>query len=100
MQDVICVKHLSKKYGDITAVKDLSFTVRKGDVYGFLGQNGSGKSTTIRMILDLVRPSSGEVEIFGLSLHKQRSRILKRVGAIIERPDLYLYLSEIGRAHV
>lgn len=93
MEDVIRVKHLSKKYGDIIAVKDLSFTVRKGDVYGFLGQNGSGKSTTIRMILDLVRPSSGHVEIFGLSVQKDRRRIMKQVGAIIERPDLYLYLT-------
>jgi ABC-type multidrug transport system ATPase subunit len=93
MEDVIKVEHLGKKYGDIVAVKDLSFTVKKGDVYGFLGQNGSGKSTTIRMILDLVRPTSGHVEIFGLSVQKERKRILKQVGAIIERPDLYLYLT-------
>jgi ABC-type multidrug transport system ATPase subunit len=93
MKEVIKVQHLWKKYGDLNAVKDLSFTVRSGDVYGFLGQNGAGKSTTIRMILDLIRPSSGTVEIFGQSVRKNRKNVFKDVGAIIERPDLYSYLT-------
>jgi len=93
MQEVIKVHQLGKKYGDLEAVKDLSFTVCAGDVYGFLGQNGAGKSTTIRMILDLIRPTTGTIEIFGHSVLKSRKQVFKHLGAIIERPDLYLYLT-------
>jgi ABC-2 type transport system ATP-binding protein len=67
--------------------------VMPGDVYGFLGQNGAGKSTTIRMLLSLVRPSSGEIQLFGLNLKRHRKEILKQVGAVIESPDLYTFLS-------
>ena len=74
-------------------VDDLSFEVQAGQVFGFLGQNGSGKSTTIRMLLSLIHPSSGNIEIFGQSIEKNRAAILEQVGAIIERPDLYPYLS-------
>lgn len=93
MAAVINVHNLSKQFKDIKAVNGLSFTVNEGDVYGFLGQNGAGKSTTIRMLLSLVQPSSGEIEIFGKSLFSHRSEILKQVGAVIEKPDLYKYLS-------
>jgi len=74
-------------------VDDLSFSVEEGDVYGFLGQNGAGKSTTIRMLLTLVRPTSGHIDIFGLNLNKERKKILSQIGAVIEKPDLYKYLS-------
>jgi ABC-2 type transport system ATP-binding protein len=87
------VRHLSKKFGDFHAVKDLSFTVNNGDVYGFLGQNGAGKSTTIRMLLTLIRPDSGEIFIQGKNLGTHRREILKNTGAVIERPDLYSYLT-------
>jgi len=93
MPAIIEVKNLSKKFKDITAVKDLSFTVNEGDVYGFLGQNGAGKSTTIRMLLTLVKPSNGEIKIFGKDLSSHRKSILKQVGAIIEKPDHYKFLS-------
>ena len=93
MQEIIKVTSLSKQFGDIKAVDELSFTVREGDVYGFLGQNGAGKSTTIRMLLTLIKPTHGEIEIFNLKLHSHRNEILKSVGAIIEKPDLYKYLS-------
>ena len=89
----IGVTHLSKKFNDTYAVNDLSFTVNEGDIYGFLGQNGAGKSTTIRMLLTLIQPSSGNIEIFGKKLSISRSEILKQVGAVIEKPDLYKYLS-------
>ena len=89
----IDVTHLSKKFNDTYAVNDLSFTVNEGDIYGFLGQNGAGKSTTIRMLLTLIQPSSGNIEIFGKKLSISRSEILKQVGAVIEKPDLYKYLS-------
>jgi ABC-type multidrug transport system ATPase subunit len=90
---VIKVEHISKHFGSLKAVDDLSFEVQAGQVFGFLGQNGSGKSTTIRMLLSLIHPSSGRIEIFGQSIEKNRAAILEQVGAIIERPDLYPYLS-------
>lgn len=93
MADVIRVQHLSKQFGGFSAVNDLSFSVPEGQVYGFLGQNGAGKSTTIRMLLTLISPTAGDIEIFGLDIRKHRKEILRQVGAIIERPDLYKYLS-------
>jgi ABC-type multidrug transport system ATPase subunit len=90
---VIKVQGLSKNFGAIKAVDQLSFEVEAGQVYGFLGQNGSGKSTTIRMLLSLIHPSQGHIEIFGQSLIDNRSAILEQVGAVIERPDLYPYLT-------
>jgi ABC-type multidrug transport system ATPase subunit len=93
MQDIIKVTSLSKQFRNITAVDNLSFTVKEGDVYGFLGQNGAGKSTTIRMLLTLVTPSHGHIEMFGLHLNSHRNEILKQTGAIIEKPELYKYLS-------
>jgi len=93
MQDIIKVTALSKQFRNITAVDDLSFTVKDGDVYGFLGQNGAGKSTTIRMLLTLITPTGGDIELFGLNLRHHRIEILKQVGAVVEKPDLYKYLS-------
>jgi len=90
---VIKVQTLSKSFGAIKAVDQLSFEVAAGQVYGFLGQNGSGKSTTIRMLLSLIHPSEGHIEIFGQSLTENRSAILEQVGAVIERPDSYPYLT-------
>jgi ABC-type multidrug transport system ATPase subunit len=96
MPSVIEVTGLTKYFGkEIKAVDDLSFTVQAGQVHGFLGQNGAGKSTTIRMLLTLIRPSSGHIKIFGMELEKNRKEILRRVGAIIERPDLYKYLTAL-----
>lgn len=93
MPAVIKVSGLSKKFKDIDAVNDLSFTVEENSIYGFLGQNGAGKSTTIRMLLTLIRPDSGEIEIFGHKLPQARSEVLQQTGALIEKPDLYKYLS-------
>jgi ABC-2 type transport system ATP-binding protein len=90
---VIEVKHLFRHFGDIKAVDDLSFCVFPGQVYGFLGQNGAGKSTTIRMLLTLIQQGSGSIEIFGMDLKKHRQEILRQTGAMIERPDLYKYLT-------
>ena len=84
---------LSKRFDDFKAVDDLSFTVNEGVVYGFLGQNGAGKSTTIRMMLSLIRPDAGSIRIMGRDLSTHRSEILRRTGAVIERPDLYKYLT-------
>ncbi len=93
MHPVINVQHLSKQYKNIHAVNDLSFTVNEGDVYGFLGQNGAGKSTTIRMLLTLVRPTAGSIELFGQNLFTHRNKLLRNIGAVIENPDVYQYLS-------
>ena len=93
MPPVIEVKNLSKQFKDIRAVDNLSFTVHRGDVYGFLGQNGAGKSTTIRMLLTLVMPSTGSINIFNQNLYVHREEILSKVGAIIEKPDLYVFLT-------
>lgn len=93
MTPVIEVRHVSKDFKEVKALDDLSFSVPPGKVYGFLGQNGAGKSTIIRILLTLITPSSGEVQMFGLDLKKCRKEILKKTGAIIEKPDLYNYLT-------
>ena len=84
---------LQKWYGSIHAVNDLHLQVRAGSVYGILGPNGSGKSTLLRLLLGLVRPDAGTITLFGLPLATHRDRILRRVGALIEKPDFYEYLS-------
>ena len=91
--ELIRVRSLSKQFRDIRAVDDISFSVNEADVYGFLGQNGAGKSTTIRMLLTLIEPSSGTIEIFGKNLASHRAAILRDIGAVIEKPDLYKFLT-------
>ncbi|MFY7652790.1 MAG: ABC transporter ATP-binding protein, partial [Chitinophagaceae bacterium] len=93
MEVVVSVKQLSKQYPQLTAVDSLDFTVYKGDVYGFLGQNGAGKSTSLRMLLSLIKPTSGSIEMLGYELNTHRKKILEQVGAVIEKPDVYKYLS-------
>ena len=93
MAAVIDVRRVSKDFKEVRAVDDLSFSVPQGKIYGFLGQNGAGKSTMIRILLTLIEPTSGEIEIFGLNLRKCRKKILEKTGAIIEKPDLYKYLT-------
>lgn len=87
---------LVKNYKGIQAVNGLSFTVFKGDIFGFLGPNGAGKSTTIRMILSLIRQDEGEIDIFGLPLSRNRKRILSGIGALVEEPRLFEYMSAYG----
>ncbi len=90
---VLRTHQLTKRYGERLAVNDLNLEVRRGDIFGFLGPNGAGKTTTIRMVLGLIAPTGGSVEILGHELATQRARILPRVGALIETPALYLYMS-------
>ena len=90
---IIEVENLSKQFGDLWAVKNLNLNVYKGDIFGFLGPNGAGKSTTIRMLLSLITPSEGKIRVFGKELRANRIDILKRIGAIVEKPDFYGYLS-------
>ena len=100
MGSIIRVDQLTKHFRDIKAVENLSFTVEEGQVYGFLGQNGAGKSTTIRMLLTLIQPTSGSIDIFGMDLQRHRKEILRQVGAIIERPDLYKYLTALENLRI
>ena len=90
---IIEVKNLVKHYGNFKAVEEVTFDVYKGDVFGFLGPNGAGKSTTIRTILSLIKPTAGEIRLFGKELSKNRNYILSKIGCIVEKPDFYLYLS-------
>jgi len=93
MSPIVQVDGLTKIFKDQEAVNGLSFTVYPADIYGFLGQNGAGKSTTLRMLLTLIAPTAGEIRIFGMDLRTHRREVLRRVGAVIERPDLYKYLT-------
>ncbi|HKK11701.1 MAG TPA: ABC transporter ATP-binding protein [Flavobacteriaceae bacterium] len=91
METILTINNLTKKFGYLTAVKDLTFTINKGNVYGLLGPNGSGKSTTLGIVLNVVNTTSGEFHWFdgNVSTHDA----LKKVGAIIERPNFYPYMS-------
>ncbi len=84
---------LTKHFGKIPAVKDLNLELRRGEVFGFLGPNGAGKSTTVGMILGLVTPTAGSIELFGQKVDGHQWSALRRVGAIIEEPAFYPYLS-------
>lgn len=92
-EKIVEIKNLVKHYGKFHAVEDVSFDVYKGDVFGFLGPNGAGKSTTIRTMLSLIKPTSGQIKLFGKNLAENRSYILSRIGCIVEKPDFYKYLS-------
>jgi ABC-2 type transport system ATP-binding protein len=84
----IVTRGLTKRYGELTAVADLDLSVRAGEVYGFLGPNGAGKTTTLRMLLGLIRPTSGQILLYGRPPGQ-----LQDVGALIEGPAFYPYLS-------
>src|SRR5689334_3959887 len=84
---------LTRRYGNLCAVDALSLTVPRCSIYGFLGPNGAGKTTTIRMLLGLIRPDEGEVKLLGEPFKTHRLSLLKRVGALVENPSLYLHLT-------
>ena len=84
---------LTKQFGSYAAVKNIDLAVPHGSVFGFLGPNGSGKTTTIRMLLGLASPTSGEARVLGASIASSRSSVLPRVGALVEGPGFYPYLS-------
>lgn len=90
---ILAARSLRKTFKDRVAVNDLDLVVREGDVYALLGQNGAGKSTLIRMLLGLIHPDKGEVLLQGEVFNSGNRKLLQHVGAIIERPDLYNYLS-------
>ena len=90
---VLRTRNLSKFYGQRIAVNNLNLEVYRGEIFGFLGPNGAGKTTTIRMALGLIAPTGGTVEILGQDVTSDGARILPRVGALVETPALYLYMS-------
>jgi ABC-2 type transport system ATP-binding protein len=90
---VLRTTNLTKLYGKRTAVNNLNLEVHRGEIMGFLGPNGAGKTTTIRMALGLIAPTAGSVEILGQNVASHGARILPRVGALVETPALYLYMS-------
>ncbi len=91
LEKILQINNLTKKYGPVTAVKDLSFTIEKGNVYGILGPNGSGKSTTLGVVLNVVNKTSGDFKWF--DGRESTHDALKKVGAIIERPNFYPYMT-------
>lgn len=93
MNKVLEVKNLSKRLGKKEIIKDISFYVNEGEIFGFLGPNGSGKTTTIRMLVDLISMDKGEIKILGNDITKEREKTLKNIGAVVENPELYGYLS-------
>lgn len=97
-EPVIRTQGLSKTYGPVQAVAEVDLDVREGDVYGFLGANGSGKTTTVRMLLGLVLATAGTIEVLGRSMPSAASSVLPRLGALVEGPGAYPHLS--GRANL
>lgn len=93
MEKILTVNNLTKKFGYLTAVDDLSFTIEKGNVYGILGPNGSGKSTTLGVVLNVVNRTHGKFDWFDGTTSTHEA--LKKVGAIIERPNFYPYMTAI-----
>ncbi|MFZ4355825.1 ATP-binding cassette domain-containing protein, partial [Enterococcus gallinarum] len=82
-------KNLTKQYGTQKSVANLNMNIRKGRIYGLLGRNGAGKTTTMKMLLGLTEPTSGEIEIWGKSLQGNETKILPRIGSMIESPGFY-----------
>ncbi|WP_374964756.1 ABC transporter ATP-binding protein [Lysinibacillus sp. RS5] len=93
MEYIVQTENLSKSFGKEQAVSNINLKIRKGEIYGFLGPNGAGKTTTIRMLLGLMKPSSGTIKIFQKDLTKERINILAKVGSLVENPSYYPHLT-------
>ena len=91
--EIIKAEHLTKYYGDFLAVNDISFSVHKGEIFGFLGSNGAGKTTTIRMLTGILNPNSGRIEVFGMDMKKHKIEIRERTGIVPEMANPYIDLS-------
>lgn len=90
---VLEVRNVKKKLGKKEIIKGISFEVEEGEIFGFLGPNGAGKTTTIRMLVGLIAPNEGTIEITGYNIQKDREKALANLGAVVENPELYGYLS-------
>lgn len=89
MSAIIKTTNLTKIYGNQKSVDNLNINVNQGEIYGFIGRNGAGKTTTIRMLLGLIKPTSGKIEIFGEDFFQNQKEILRRIGSIVEVPGFY-----------
>ncbi|MCW6110741.1 ABC transporter ATP-binding protein [Clostridium sporogenes] len=87
--EILQVENIHKKIGKREIIKDVSFSVKEGEIFGFLGPNGAGKTTTIRMMVGLIAPTKGRIKIMGHDIQKERIKALKNVGCIVENPDMY-----------
>ncbi|RXZ80189.1 ABC transporter ATP-binding protein [Paenibacillaceae bacterium] len=87
------VEQVKKKIRNKWIISDVSFDVRAGEIFGFLGPNGSGKTTTIRMLVDLIKPTAGKITICGFDVHRQPEQALQHIGCIVENPEMYDYLT-------
>ncbi len=92
---VLELKNVNKTYGKRKVIDNISLEVKEGEIYGFLGPNGSGKTTTIKMILRLISSDSGEIKVNGYDVKKQFEKAMECIGAIVENPDMYKYMSGI-----
>lgn len=92
-ETTLSVKNLTKTIGKRKIIKDISFELKSGEVFGFLGPNGAGKTTTIRMLVGLIKPTSGSIKICGHDVKKDFSKAMERLGCIVENPELYPYLT-------
>lgn len=92
-QPAVCLEHVSKRIGGKMIIDDLSFEIYSGEVFGFLGPNGAGKTTTIRMIVGLMRMSQGNIYIQGHSINGEFKKAIRQVGAIVENPEMYKFLT-------
>ena len=93
MEKLLEVKNVNKYFGKKQVLKDISFSIAPGEILGFIGPNGAGKTTTIKLILGLQSIKSGNIYINGYDVVKDFNKAIKRVGAIVENPDMYMYLS-------
>lgn len=92
-ETTLSVRNLTKTIGKRQIIKDISFELKSGEVFGFLGPNGAGKTTTIRMLVGLIKPTSGSIQICGYDVKKDFSKAMERLGCIVENPELYPYLT-------
>jgi len=93
MEYIVQTENLSKSFGKEQAVSNINLKIRKGEIYGFLGPNGAGKTTTIRMLLGLMKPSSGTIKIFQKDVTRDRINILAKIGSLVENPSYYPHLT-------
>lgn len=93
MEKVIEIKELTKVYKNARGITDLSLDVERGEIFGFLGPNGSGKTTTMRVMTGLMKPNTGSVKLFGYDINNDFEKAMVKVGAIVESPEHYLYMT-------
>ncbi|MDP4178404.1 MAG: ABC transporter ATP-binding protein [Bacillota bacterium] len=93
MENVLEVKDVHKHLGKREIIKGISFNVKEGEIFGFLGPNGAGKTTTIRMLVGMIKPNNGSISIMGHDINKDKVNALKHIGAVVENPEMYTYLS-------